>query len=67
MLQIGQFNTLRIDRDTKVGLFLTNGTDDVLLPNKYVPEHFELDDEMAVFVYLDHEERFHDRMSLRYL
>ncbi|MES2746797.1 MAG: S1-like domain-containing RNA-binding protein [Bacteroidota bacterium] len=57
MLQIGQFNTLRIDRDTEVGLFLTNGTDDVLLPNKYVPEHFELEDEIAVFVYLDHEER----------
>lgn len=57
MMNIGQFNTLRIDRDTKVGLFLTDGTDDVLLPNKYVPEHFELEDEIAVFVYLDHEER----------
>ncbi len=57
MIKIGQFNTLRIDRDTQVGLFLMDGDDDVLLPNKYVPEHFELDDEIAVFVYLDHEER----------
>ena len=56
-MKIGQFNTLKIDRDTKVGLFLTDGTDDVLLPNKYVPEHFELEDEIVVFVYLDHEER----------
>jgi len=56
-MNIGQFNTLKIDRDTKVGLFLTDGTNDVLLPNKYVPEHFELGDEIAVFVYLDHEER----------
>jgi uncharacterized protein len=56
-MNIGQFNTLKIDRDTKVGLFLTDGTDDVLLPNKYVPEHFELEDEIAIFVYLDHEER----------
>lgn len=57
MIKIGQFNTLRIDRDTKVGLFLMDGDEDILLPNKYVPEHFELDDEIAVFVYLDHEER----------
>lgn len=56
-MKIGQFNTLRINRDTKVGLFLTDGTHDVLLPNKYVPEHFELEDEIVVFVYLDHEER----------
>ena len=35
-MKIGQFNTLTIDRDTKVGLFLTDGKEDVLLPNKYV-------------------------------
>jgi predicted RNA-binding protein (virulence factor B family) len=57
MIQIGQHNTLTIARDTKVGLFLTDGTDDVLLPNKYVPREFEIGQELAVFVYLDHEER----------
>ncbi|WP_298119205.1 S1-like domain-containing RNA-binding protein [Flavobacterium sp.] len=57
MMKIGQFNTLKIDRDTQVGLFLTNGKEDVLLPNKYVPKVFEIGEEITVFVYLDHEER----------
>jgi predicted RNA-binding protein (virulence factor B family) len=63
MIAIGKYNTLTILRDTKVGLFLGNptqdpeGIHDILLPNKYVPEHFEIDDELTVFVYLDHEER----------
>jgi len=56
-MKIGQFNTLKIDRDTKVGLFLTDGKEDVLLPNKYVPKVFEIGEELTVFVYLDHEER----------
>ncbi len=57
MLQIGVYHTLKIDRETKVGLFLTNGKDDVLLPNKYVPNDFTIGDDLTVFVYLDHEER----------
>jgi len=59
MIEIGKYNTLTILRDTKVGLFLGNGNEaeDILLPNKYVPEQFEIGDEMTVFVYLDHEER----------
>jgi predicted RNA-binding protein (virulence factor B family) len=57
MLQIGVYHTLKIDRETKVGLFLVNETDDVLLPNKYVPNDFTIGDDLTVFVYLDHEER----------
>ena len=57
MLKIGEYHTLKIDRETKVGLFLVNETDDVLLPNKYVPNDFTIGDDMTVFVYLDHEER----------
>jgi uncharacterized protein len=57
MLTIGTYHTLRIDRTTLVGLFLTDGTNDVLLPIKYVPKNFEIGDEIEVFVYLDHEER----------
>lgn len=57
MIEIGKYNTLKIDRETKVGLFLTDGNADILLPNKYVPEQYEIGDEIAVFVYLDHEER----------
>ncbi|WP_396183714.1 S1 RNA-binding domain-containing protein [Flavobacterium sp.] len=57
MLTLGTFHTLRIDRTTLVGLFLTDEKDDVLLPIKYVPKKFEMNDMLEVFVYLDHEER----------
>lgn len=57
MIEIGRYNTLRIARETKIGLYLTDGNDDILLPNKYVPKQFAIDDELIVFVYLDHEER----------
>jgi predicted RNA-binding protein (virulence factor B family) len=63
MIEIGKYNTLTILRDTKVGLFLGNETEDpegihdILLPNKYVPSQFEIGDDLTVFVYLDHEER----------
>ena len=58
MLTIGEYHILKIDRDTEPGLFLKNTEgDEVLLPNKYKPETFELEDEIEVFVYLDHEER----------
>jgi predicted RNA-binding protein (virulence factor B family) len=33
------------------------GLHDILLPNKYVPNEFEIGEELIVFVYLDHEER----------
>ena len=59
MIAIGQYNTLTVLRDTKVGLFLGEGVEDVgiLLPNKYVPNDIKVGDSLAVFVYLDHEER----------
>src|SRR6476620_1313119 len=56
-MDLGHYNTLKIDRETKVGLFLTDGAADVLLPLKYVPKEYTIGDEIIVFVYLDHEER----------
>ncbi|MCF8714326.1 GntR family transcriptional regulator [Joostella atrarenae] len=58
MIQIGEYNTLEILRETSVGLFLGDEEDnDILLPNKYVPQEYEIGDTVAVFCYLDHEER----------
>ena len=58
MLNIGENHRLIIDRETEPGLFLKNAEgDEVLLPNKYIPENFQLEDEIEVFVYLDHSER----------
>src|SRR5690606_9980733 len=57
MIEIGKYNTLKIVRDTSVGLFLSDENTDVLLPNKYVPKRFEIVDEIKVFVYVYHVER----------
>ncbi|MDO1500864.1 S1-like domain-containing RNA-binding protein [Winogradskyella maritima] len=60
MIHLGEYNTLYILRDTEPGLFLGDdeaGTNEVLLPNRYVPETFEIGDKIEVFVYLDNEER----------
>lgn len=58
MLAIGEYHKLTIDRDTDPGLFLRDDEgNEILLPNKYKPESFELEDEIEVFVYLDHQER----------
>ena len=58
MIHIGTFNTLEILRETSVGLFLGDSEgNDILLPNKYVPEAYEIGAKISVFCYLDHEER----------
>ena len=58
MIHIGDYNKLTILRDTEPGLFLGDNEDqEVLLPNRYVPDTFEIDDQIDVFVYLDNEER----------
>lgn len=58
MVELGKFNTLEILRETSVGLFLGDGTHSgILLPKKYVPEHFTIGDSISVFCYLDHNER----------
>ena len=58
MIEIGRFNRLKILRYTNPGLFLGDAEDnEVLLPNRYVPNDFEIDDFLDVFVYLDNEER----------
>lgn len=58
MIILGQFNTLEILRHTSVGLFLGDKDgNDVLLPNKYVPDAYEIGDDIEVFCYLDYDER----------
>lgn len=58
MIHLGEYNTLTILRDTDPGLFLGDDeNNEVLLPNRYVPAHFEIGDSIEVFVYLDNEER----------
>lgn len=58
MIELGNYNTLKVLRSTSIGLFLGDeeGTE-VLLPNKYVPDDFEIDGNLEVFCYLDNGER----------
>jgi len=58
MIEIGKYSELSILRHTSVGLYLGDESgEDVLLPNKYCPEEYELEDKITVFVYLDYDER----------
>ena len=58
MIHLGQKNTLEILRETDHGVYLIDDEDnEVLLPNRYVPEAFKIWDKLDVFVYLDNEER----------
>ena len=58
MIQIGKHQTLTILRETDPGLYLGDDSEsEILLPHKYKPDHFEIGDEIHVFVYLDNEER----------
>jgi len=58
MIKIGEYNDLNIIRETPQGVYLGDSEgNEILLPNKYVPEEFKIWDTLHVFVYLDHEER----------
>lgn len=58
MIEIGKNNELTILRHTTVGLYLGDDEgEDVLLPNKYCPEKYELDDKITVYVYRDYADR----------
>ena len=58
MIKLGEINTLEILRETDHGAYLIDDEDNqVLLPNRYVPESFKIWDKLEVFVYLDNEQR----------
>jgi predicted RNA-binding protein (virulence factor B family) len=53
-LELGVYHKLEILRDTSVGLYLGDDKgNEILLPNKYVPQEFEIGSTITVFVYLD--------------
>ena len=58
MFEIGKYCTLTVDRIKPPGAFLINDNDDdILLPNKYIPDGTKVGDDLDVFIYLDGEER----------
>ncbi|MEP3837756.1 MAG: S1-like domain-containing RNA-binding protein [Algibacter sp.] len=58
MIKLGEINTLEILRESEHGVYLIDDEDNqVLLPNRYVPEEFKIWEKLDVFVYLDNEQR----------
>ena len=58
MIHIGIYNELVVDRILTPGAFLIDSEEnDVLLPNKYIPEGTKIGDKLKVFVYNDSEDR----------
>lgn len=60
MIELGKINTLIAIRLTPPGMFLAergNEEEVVLLPNKYIPQGYEVDQELEVFIYRDSEDR----------
>ncbi|MDR6194988.1 S1-like domain-containing RNA-binding protein [Siphonobacter sp. SORGH_AS_0500] len=57
MITVGKKNTLTALRLTSVGMFMGNGEDEILLPNKYIPENLGEGDALEVFIYRDSEDR----------
>ena len=57
-VEIGRTNSLRIVKEVDFGLYLDGGEHgEILLPKRYVPENYKIDEVIDVFVYLDSEDR----------
>jgi predicted RNA-binding protein (virulence factor B family) len=52
-MEIGKNHRLKVASEVDFGMYLTNGTEDILIPRKYIPEGTVIGDEIAVFVYVD--------------
>jgi len=57
MINVGNYNTLKVLRYTDFGVYLDDGAEGVLLPKRYVPEDIKAGDELNVFIYHDSEDR----------
>ncbi len=57
-ISVGTLNTLKIDRESDYGLYLTDSVgESVLLPNAYVTDTMHPGETIEVFVYTDSEDR----------
>ena len=56
-MQLGEIQKLKIEKKVEFGVYLSDGTDRVLLPKKQVPENASMGEELSVFVYKDSKDR----------
>ncbi len=50
MLNIGEMNELKVEREVEFGYYLKKDEEEVLLPSKYIPEDLMVGDTISVFV-----------------
>ncbi len=57
-IKLGEYNRLEVLRAVDFGLYLDGGDEgEILLPQRYVLQHYSIGDVLEVFVYLDKDER----------
>ena len=57
MINIGQFNNLKVIRTVDFGVYLEDELDGILLPKRFVPEGIQKGDKVNAFIYHDGEGR----------
>jgi hypothetical protein len=55
--KLGDYNKLEVIKFTDFGLYLLAGEEEILMPNKYIPEGTKIGDILEAFIYLDSEDR----------
>ena len=56
-MKLGEIQSLSIEKKVEFGVYLTDGSEKVLLPKKQVPEGIAIGDSIKVFVYKDSKDR----------
>lgn len=56
-MKLGEIQKLKIEKKVEFGVYLSDGTDRVLLPKKQVPEDYKIGDEISAFIYKDSKDR----------
>ncbi len=57
MVNIGEYNVLKVIKSLTIGLILDDGKEGILLPKRFVPAGVKLGDDLKVFLYHDGEDR----------
>lgn len=57
MYKVGEYNLLRVKKESDFGLFLDGGDQEILMPKRFVPAGAKKGDELRVFIYHDSENR----------
>ena len=57
MINVGEYNYLKISREVDFGVYLDDGKDGILLPRRYLPANAKVGDVVKVFLYHDSDDR----------